>query len=102
MVAAGALLLAVSYLRVAAHPPLLVVFDLGVVLRGVLQPTGRKRRCPATAQTRQRPATAPGRHTPANYRQLGSQISRFQVDCEIGIPVRTGYSHAKFAITSAT
>ncbi|BBX29565.1 hypothetical protein GCM10009632_27160 [Mycolicibacterium alvei] len=67
MVAAGALLLVVSYLRVAAHPPLLVVFDLrvaahppllvvfdlGVVLRRVLQPTGRKRR---------RPATAPGRH----------------------------------------
>ena len=36
------------------------------------------------------------------YRQLGSQISRFHVDCEIGTPVRIGYSQAKFVITRAT
>jgi hypothetical protein len=35
------------------------------------------------------------------YRQLGSQISIFQVPCEIGIPVNTGNSQAKFVITSA-
>jgi hypothetical protein len=39
---------------------------------------------------------------PPRYRQLGSQISRFQVDCEIGKPVRMGYIHAKFVITKAT
>jgi hypothetical protein len=37
-----------------------------------------------------------------HYRQLGSQISMFQVCCEIGIPVRTGNSQAKFVTTSAT
>jgi hypothetical protein len=36
------------------------------------------------------------------YRQLGSQICRCQVDCEIGMPVRIGYIHAKFVSTSAT
>ena len=36
------------------------------------------------------------------YRQLGSQISRFHVDCEIGRPVRIGYIQAKFVITRAT
>ncbi len=36
-----------------------------------------------------------------NYRQLGSQISMFQVDCEIGIPVRIGYIQAKLVITTA-
>ena len=35
------------------------------------------------------------------YRQLGSQICMFHVDCEIGMPVRIGYIHAKFVITSA-
>jgi hypothetical protein len=39
---------------------------------------------------------------PPGYRQLGSQISRFHVDCEIGKPVRIGYIHAKFVITKAT
>ena len=39
---------------------------------------------------------------PSAQRQLGSQISMFHVDCEIGMPVRTGYSHAKLVITSAT
>lgn len=39
---------------------------------------------------------------PKNQRQLGSQISMFQVACEIGTPVSTGYSQAKFVITSAT
>lgn len=38
----------------------------------------------------------------ADHRQLGSQISRFQVCCEIGRPVSTGYSHAKFVTTRAT
>ena len=36
------------------------------------------------------------------YRQLGSQISRFHVVCEIGMPVRIGYNQAKFVITRAT
>ena len=36
-----------------------------------------------------------------NYRQLGSQISMFQVDCEIGMPVRIGYIHAKLVMTTA-
>ena len=36
-----------------------------------------------------------------DYRQLGSQISMFHVDCEIGRPVRIGYIHAKFVMTSA-
>ena len=35
------------------------------------------------------------------YRQLGSQICMFHVDCEIGMPVRIGYIHAKFVMTSA-
>ncbi len=38
----------------------------------------------------------------SNYRQLGSQISMFHVDCEIGMPVRIGYIHAKLVITRAT
>ena len=37
-----------------------------------------------------------------NHRQLGSQICMFHVDCEIGMPVRIGYIHAKFVITRAT
>ena len=37
-----------------------------------------------------------------NQRQLGSQISMFQVPFEMGMPVRMGYIHAKFVITSAT
>jgi hypothetical protein len=37
-----------------------------------------------------------------NYRQLGSQICMFHVDWEIGMPVRIGYIHAKFVMTSAT
>ena len=37
-----------------------------------------------------------------NQRQLGSQICMFHVDCEIGRPVRIGYIHVKFVITSAT
>ena len=37
-----------------------------------------------------------------SYRQLGSQISMFQVCCEIGRPVSTGNSHAKFVTTRAT
>jgi hypothetical protein len=35
------------------------------------------------------------------YRQLGSQICMFHVDGEIGMPVRIGYIHAKFVMTSA-
>jgi hypothetical protein len=38
----------------------------------------------------------------AAYRQDGSQISMFHVDCEIGSPVSTGYNQAKFVMTSAT
>jgi hypothetical protein len=34
-------------------------------------------------------------------RQEGSQICRFHVDCEIGMPVRMGYIQAKFVVTSA-
>ena len=34
------------------------------------------------------------RGTRAHYRQLGSQISRFHVACEIGTPVRIGYIQA--------
>jgi arginine deiminase len=37
----------------------------------------------------------------ARYRQLGSQISISQVACDIGMPVRIGYSQAKFVMTSA-
>ena len=37
-----------------------------------------------------------------DYRQEGSQICMFHVDCEIGMPVKIGYIHAKFVITSAT
>lgn len=36
------------------------------------------------------------------YRQEGSQICMFQVACEIGMPVKMGYIHAKFVMTSAT
>ena len=36
------------------------------------------------------------------YRQDGSQICMFHVDCEIGMPVKIGYIHAKFVSTSAT
>lgn len=38
----------------------------------------------------------------AAHRQLGNQICICQVVCEIGSPVRIGYSQAKFVITSAT
>ena len=44
-----------------------------------------------------RPRTATGA-----YRQLGSQICMFQVDWEMGRPVRIGYSHAKLVMTTAT
>ena len=37
----------------------------------------------------------------SNHRQLGSQISMFHVDCEIGMPVRIGYIQAKLVIISA-
>ena len=37
-----------------------------------------------------------------SHRQLGSQISMFQVCCEMGRPVSTGNSHAKFVTTNAT
>lgn len=46
------------------------------------------------------PSVAEGPSTPC-YRQLGSQISMFQVPCEIGVPVSTGNSQAKLVITSA-
>ena len=36
-----------------------------------------------------------------NYRQEGSQICMFHVDCEIGMPVRIGYIQAKFVMTRA-
>ena len=38
---------------------------------------------------------------PEAYRQLGSQISMFQVAWEMGVPVSTGNSQAKFVITNA-
>jgi hypothetical protein len=38
---------------------------------------------------------------PGAYRQLGSQISMFQVAWEMGVPVSTGNNQAKFVITSA-
>jgi hypothetical protein len=37
-----------------------------------------------------------------SQRQLGNQISMLQVFCEIGCPVSTGNSQAKFVNTSAT
>ena len=37
-----------------------------------------------------------------NQLHEGSQICMFQVACEIGMPVRIGYIHAKFVSTSAT
>ena len=48
------------------------------------------------------PTTALSAISTRGYRQLGSQICMFHVACEIGIPVRIGYIHAKFVITSAT